>query len=285
MVQGISSRAASWLVASQPPGRLPVPVAGVLLWAALAATAGCGGLTHDNPRTIETIERLGDAEVWNGRVTAVRLRDRQGVDAVIPLLPRLPKLNALHIAGVALSEEQMRTIGQLNLLELRLEKCDVNDGDMRFLTNLTSLKRLNLIHNPITDDGLRHLSSMRELEDLNLSATEVVGPGFSHLKNSRNLEYLRLSNTNLKDVAMKHISQFRKLECLEFLNTEVTSTGLMKLTRLHWLNSIGTSRHISRDDMKQFRTQHTKEKELARAAGIDVPPEWQSPFGAAVVPE
>ncbi len=256
-----------------------------LLSCVVAWTAGCGGLTRDNPRTIETIERFGGVEVWNGRVTAVRLRDRQGADAVVPLLPRLPKLNALHIAGVALSEEHLKTIGQLDLIALRLEQCDVDDQDMRFLARLTNLKRLSLIHNPITDEGLQHLGSMRRLEELNLSATAVVGPGFSELKDIHNLEYLRVSNSNLRDVAMQHISRFRKLKCLEFLNTEVTYSGLMKLTGLHWLNSIGTSRQISRDDMKRFRIEHGKKKELARAVGVDVPPKWQGPFGAAAASE
>ena len=61
--------------------------------------------------------------------------------------------------------------GLMNLEDLILMSCQIDDNGLANLDGLKNLKRLNLDHCKITDDGLAHLAPLKNLEFLHIGNT------------------------------------------------------------------------------------------------------------------
>lgn len=127
--------------------------------ATFLALAGC----NTREAALQVAKQYGEVTAFQGKFRIVLL-NRQAVDKVLPLLASVPDLEELSIWGVALTDAELRTIGKLDQISgLRLEKCEVDDNDLRFLKPLSNLKQLDLPRNPVTDDGLKELSDRKSV--------------------------------------------------------------------------------------------------------------------------
>lgn len=105
-----------------------------------------------------------------------------------------------------------------NLIELRLQRCDVGDDALREIVQLYKLKILDLRGNPrITDQGVRTLSALRDqLTSLNLNAIVETFRGPSYPLRIQD------STREITNNALVLLSQFSQLqECAISLYKEV----------------------------------------------------------------
>jgi hypothetical protein len=246
-----------------------------LVAAPLLAFAGCAENDTAQADARATAQRYGElgqsGQILVGEVrTRLHLRNREGVSRVLPVLKDLPDVTDLSIWGVALTREDLQTIGKLNHLRtLSLEECEIDDADLAFLSDLRNVGDLRLHRNPVTDDGLRHLSAMKKLYRLHLGFTRVNGSGLKHI--SPELQRLTLSGTQLDDSTIDNCLRFQRINHLYFDNTTVTEAGLMKLVSLYWLDDIGLPDGISKDAFRTFDEAWLASMRAARAAGKEVP--------------
>jgi WD40 repeat protein len=152
------------------------------------------------------------------------------------------------------------------------------DEDLRLLSNLASLRTLNLFNTKITGAGLAHLKGLTALEEIDLSwplpgYAEAVCDSFrprpldegalEHLKalpalRAVNLEYTALGEvgcghlgglTNLRDLdlrcarvtdgMLRRLAGLTRLQRLELTRTAVTDRGMAALARLEMLQDLG----------------------------------------------
>ncbi|MBC8872533.1 MAG: HEAT repeat domain-containing protein [Planctomycetes bacterium] len=127
----------------------------------------------------------------------------------------------------------------------------LTDDDLVDLKGLPGLNHLRLgrpvaftdtdvivTNTKITDSGLEHLTELSSLKTLDLSGSQVTGPGLEHLKGLPNLRTLHLGGTQITDSGLEHLTGLTYLQTLDLRGCSVTDAGLEHLRGLHRLESL-----------------------------------------------
>lgn len=114
---------------------------------------------------------------------------------------------------------------------------DANQG-LQCLTELTSLKVLNLNDSQFNDDALANLSGLVVLERLNLDDTQITDGGLVHLSKLTNLKFLSLVNTRITGAEFSHLAALSQLEWIRLGGSDVTDSGLISLSGLESLRIV-----------------------------------------------
>jgi hypothetical protein len=89
---------------------------------------------------IAIAKRYGPVEIYMDKVDRILLSNRKAVDEVLPLLKDIPDLKHLSISGVNLNDDDIRRISELAQLRgLTLSTCEIDDADFRVLSKLNGL--------------------------------------------------------------------------------------------------------------------------------------------------
>ncbi len=260
-----------------------------LTWRKAAIIAGalliaCGALAvmieTRHAKAIAAAKKYGMVQTVSGRVYTVRLLNHKAVDEVLPLLKDVPEMGELIIGGVDLTPADIQMIGELTQLEsLRLGGCDLSGDELSPLGKLKKIRSIGLMKNPLADRGMRFLREMKKLQKIDLNSTTIHGEGITYLVDLPNLKELRLEGTKVDDSTVGLCAKLSRLRNLRLHNTKVTADGLMQLTNMFWLDSLGIPDGISEAAMDSIAEAFVKERKKARASGKDVPPGDVPPFG------
>ena len=135
-----------------------------------------------------------------------------------------------------------------HVASLRQHATTIPDGVWQALGTLTTLNDLelginaSLEKNDIDDDDLKHLSELQSLTRCALLGSRIEGPGLRHLAKSEKLEELDLSESCVGDTDCETIvEQFPRLKYLNLNNTRVTPKGLDVLSSLRELEELNVS--------------------------------------------
>lgn len=96
-----------------------------------------------------------------------------------------PLVTWLDLSGRTLGEEETAQLAAFeNLTRLYLQKTNITDSGLAFLTGLQYLEYLNLHNTQVSDEGLRHLEGLESLESLYVWETQVSSEGAERLHES-----------------------------------------------------------------------------------------------------
>jgi len=126
-----------------------------------------------------------------------------------------------------------------SIRRLDLANCAITDAGMRHLAGLTSIEELNLTLTAVTDAGLAHLGGLTRLRSLGLASTECTGSGFAHLKGLKQLENVNFHHTPFNDAGLKAVSEVGLSGRLWFGHTKFTDAGAMHLAALRQMKICG----------------------------------------------
>jgi len=217
--------------------RLPRPLWIGLLAAVLALVAA--GLQSGRPiyrqiAAIREIERLGGTVQYDPRGPQW-LRDHFGdermrlFDAVVGV-----DLHGTETTDATLSYLVNRLPG---LQKLVLDKTQVTNRGLSFLTDMPKLEWLSLKDTQVGDVGLAHLKSITTLFALDLTNTHVTDAGLAHLKGLTSLEGLILDETRITDAGLSYLARL-KLLTFAMNKTRVTDAGLAHLKGMTGLKEL-----------------------------------------------
>jgi hypothetical protein len=154
------------------------------------------------------------------------LRD---LDAKLRLDPGGNVTNVLLNEHPGLTDEQLAPIARLTkVLQVNLANTGATDATLERLTNVRTLKYLDLEGTPITDAGLRHVVNL-PLESLDLESTAVSSDGLRHVESLKRLRKLNLAGTDVDDEGLEHLRGLNQLQRLVVKDTQVTSDGVESL--------------------------------------------------------
>ncbi len=138
------------------------------------------------------------------------------------------------------TDEWLACLSEVTTLRrLDISNCSIKGDGLRHLSGLTGLRELNLTLTTVADDGLQHLANLTELRMLGLASTQCTGTGFSHLKALRKLESINFHFTPLNDAGLRAIAQLPIADRLWFAHTKFTDAGATELSRLTQLKRCG----------------------------------------------
>ncbi|MFN8555470.1 MAG: protein kinase [Candidatus Obscuribacterales bacterium] len=216
-------------------------------------------------------------------------------ESVASIGEHLQALKSLAISSLPFTDKGFSKLSNLHLLHLFADDTAVTDAGLAALSNMTSLKELQLNYTKTADAGISHLAKLDELETLGLAGTVVTdkatsdlaklrnlkaldlgytlitGHGLKNLAPLQNLTKLGLYNTRLKDEDLKVLSNFPRLESLNLANTNITDDGVNELVKLKSLRTldIGGSR-VTNKGVKKLAALPNLQKVILYDLAIDL---------------
>lgn len=167
----------------------------------------------------------------------------QFTDQSMHRLEAFPRLNHLGLGWTRITDDGLRSIGQLtNLTRLSLVSEvshsnfggeGITDRGFKELQGLTRLEHLSVMNAALTDEGLSVLEGMTELKGLALASNPLItSRGLQHLSHLTQLESLYLWSTGITDEGLQHLAGLTHLNELRISGTEITDQGLVHLQGL-----------------------------------------------------
>lgn len=175
----------------------------------------------------ERVHRAAIPSCVDFPLTAVERADDKIVEQLkqrgVIVLPVAQNSNYLMVNFVthpAIDKNDMQLLLQLKkqIVWLRLDNANINDGVLSTIAQLINLTKLYLSQTTISDKGLQSLQPLTNLIYLNLVGTKITTQGLLQLKNLKKLQALYLYQTNISK------SDWAGLES-EFPKTQIDSGG------------------------------------------------------------
>ncbi|MFO0887930.1 MAG: hypothetical protein U0790_02165 [Isosphaeraceae bacterium] len=133
-----------------------------------------------------------------------------------------PTLKNLMLDGCSLEPSAWSNLSEIPLDSLRLYNMTLRDNVMRYLTAMTSLRRLDMPESRCTPEALEKLGQLRQLESLDISAPRIdtlVTPGVTSAvlmslgESLKELRELRIRFAHMRDFTC--LKAFTKLRLLD----------------------------------------------------------------------
>jgi hypothetical protein len=117
----------------------------------------------------------------------------------------IQKGGSVRVEGVSYPIDKVTQLppGDLVLKSVDLAEQKFSDEDLKALTDIKALEKLNLYGTGVTDQGLDLLLPLGSLKELELSYTLISDEGLQKLKDIKSLEKLTLFGTKLSDDSIK----------------------------------------------------------------------------------
>ena len=192
----------------------------------------------DERQSVAALEQSATQLKRNGRgnVIEVSFRGAQISDADLAPLTGLPELRSVLLNETAISNQGLKTLGQLaSVQNLDLRGCPVGNDGLAHLVGLKKLRALRLSgQNNMTtvdDDGMVHVAHLTSLEVLAVDFLWVSETGLAQLDKLARLRELYLAQSTIGDDAMGLLGQFPNLKKLRISRNQVSDTGLEMLAK------------------------------------------------------
>ena len=145
-------------------------------------------------------------------------------------LRQMDSLRRINFAGVALQEEDLKTISSLkNVEELNLCETTIDDTTIKLISTMPKLKVLHLAGTTITDKGIEALSNAKQLTHINLDFTDITNNGLAVLEGGA-IECISVTGTQVDNRIVTRLAYFPRLTCLRINHTRFSINGQGQLS-------------------------------------------------------
>jgi hypothetical protein len=200
----------------------------------------------EKERLWETVSSLEDLEELRLIDDASPSFSQSDLDEILSQASRLPRLASITIEtggfsrrsfdGLELSDVGLNALTDLaSLRELNLERVYIADSNWEKLAGIRQLRSLSLACNCVSDTSLSSVPQLQHLRHLNLAGTKVSDDGLPHLGALVALEELNLSHTRVTDAGVASLANLTNLRKLNVRSNGVTTLALQSLQHLNKL--------------------------------------------------
>jgi uncharacterized membrane protein len=157
---------------------------------------------------------IPDEDVEPGDEMVIANLSKNGI-IVLPVSGESNYLSVSFVNKRSVSAEDIQSLLPLKrqIVWLDLSRTTVSDSEIAGITQLASLRRLNLEFTSLSDNGLQSVSSLSNLRYLNLVGTKITDEGLMQTAGLKNLKDLfiyqtAVTGTGIKNYSMKapHVS-------------------------------------------------------------------------------
>lgn len=129
---------------------------------------------------------------------------------VSPISRESPALSVSFFSKNAYNSKSLEELSGIKeqIVSLRLSRMPVKDEDLKFISKLKELQKLDLNFTDISGSGLKELTGLKKLKTLSLSGTRVKVQQLLPLISNKNLNELTVWNTSLSE---RDIQQLKKI--------------------------------------------------------------------------
>ena len=101
--------------------------------------------------------------------------------------------------GKSITDDQISKLelAKTQITWLKMSNCNLTDAQLKSISSLNNLTRLNIHSNPISDENIKSLSALKHLISLNLYNTKITDLSLEHLVNIQSLTTLYVWRTGI----------------------------------------------------------------------------------------
>jgi len=185
-------------------------------------------------RDLPALSKLRPDDLYRLYLPAI-LTDRvKPDDKCMPHIAHLTGLRDLALDRTDITDKGLKYITNLSSLEYLGVPYRVTDKGMSHIAALTSLKGIYFLEGGrgITNAGLRHLAKLTSLEEVYLRGERMGDAGLAHLRDLPRLKYLCLYDSGFTDKGMVHVKDIPSLRILSFHESlpRITDAGLAHIS-------------------------------------------------------
>jgi hypothetical protein len=126
-----------------------------------------------------------------------------------------------------------------SIVEVSLARTWATDNDVDLVSEIKTIKRLDLSHTYVTDRGIKQLAQLQQLEELTLNTSEfVTDAAMSHLRANPALRKLIVRGVDITDAGMPYVARLSGLRYLDLSHTMLGDVGLEHLPELSQLEEL-----------------------------------------------
>lgn len=136
---------------------------------------------------------IAQVEATGGRVMQISAADstrevsfylagKKISDANLKELTAINDVVWLNLANTKVTNEGLKSIAEMKLTKLHLEKTGIGDKGLIHLKGMTDLEYLNIYATSVTDAGLKHLEKLKNLKQLYVWQSKVSEAGMKALE-------------------------------------------------------------------------------------------------------
>ncbi len=155
-------------------------------------------------------------------------------------------LQALKLNKLTFKEEDLKYLTEMTgLKRIELDATDVGDQGLKTLAKLPGLVYITLTRSLVTGKTLADLAPLKKLTDLLLGHNAISDGNLNGVASIQSLKAFRVQSCQLKDKDLEPISRLKNLESLTLHeNKKITDNGikyLAQMPKLHYLDVGQTS--------------------------------------------
>ncbi len=182
-------------------------------------------------RDLSALSKLRPDDLYRLYLPAIPLTDRvKPDDKCMPYIAHLTGLKSLALDRTDITDKGLKYITNLSSLEYLGIPYRITDKGMAHIAELPSIKGLYFPRESraVTNAGLRHLARLTSLEELYLSGERMGDAGLAHLRDLPRLKYLAVYGSGFTDKGLVHVKDIPSLRILSFHEgmSRITDSGL-----------------------------------------------------------
>ncbi len=187
------------------------------------------------------VELQGRVEMPAWATPQLTLLTPPGSFAILEQLKPFKRVT-LEIGEMDLQDEDLRSISQLpNLEGLTFKGTSVTKTGLEHLKDATGLKEVSFEKARVPEDAWEALQFCSNLEFLRIPSCQFTGTGLSHLKTLSKLRGLGLSGNRLTDESLEGLKNLPSLKDLNLSDNPITDQGLVHLSGMKNLSMLSLS--------------------------------------------
>lgn len=196
----------------------------------LGATVGKSGIPDWAPFSVED---------WFGQINYAGIEKQPLQLRDLDLLPRFPKIAAIHLEQTEVSEPALAAISKLSEIQIaKFHSTKLDGAGLRHLAKLPKLWSIDIHKTTFDEPAIENLAKCRQLRVLEFCRVTVPDECLWHFGQLALLERLSLDPSGATDRDLEQIANCGNLWALDLSETHISDAGVSSLSRLSRLRTL-----------------------------------------------